>query len=117
MGNLDTIDHSRKELLVQLTNVSRSVQPDPREIGGLQRSDGAHRAGVRAVGGGLEHLQTGQKGVGEGPEAVYELSTWHLPMVRRRQQAGVLMDHLGIIRTLTSLLLGKIEYLPLTLRL
>ena len=80
------------------------------ELMGMKRPDGAHRARAGAVGGGLEHLQTGQR-------QFVNCSLGILAMVRRRQQAGVLLDHLSTIRTLSSLLLVKIEYLHSTLRL
>jgi len=102
VGDLDTIDQSRKELLVQLTTVSRRVFSLILERQGDCSDQMEHIVQVQEqLGEGLNTCRQGREGLGRAQRQFVNCSLGILAMVRRRQQAGVLLDHLGTIRTLS----------------
>jgi len=102
VGELDTIDQSRKELLVQLTTVSRRVFSLILERQSDCSSQLEHIVKVQEqLGEGLDTCRQGREGLGRAQSQFVNCSLGILARVRRRQQAGVLLDHLATIRTLS----------------
>ena len=85
VGELDTIDQSRKELMGQLTTVSSRVF----SLILKRQSDCSSQ---------LEHIVEVQQHLGEG---LMICTQGREGMEGRRQHAGVLLDHLATIRTLS----------------
>ena len=102
MGELDTIDQSRKELMGQLTTVSRRVFSLILERQSDCSSQLEHIVEVQEqLGEGLMTCTQGREGLGRAQRQFVNCSLGILARVRRRQQAGVLLDHLATIRTLS----------------
>jgi len=102
VGELDTIDQSRKELMGQLTTVSRRVFSLILERQSDCSSQLEHIVEVQEqLGEGLMTCTQGREGLGRAQRQFVNCSLGILARVRRRQQAGVLLDHLATIRTLS----------------
>jgi len=102
VGELETIDQSRKELMGQLTTVSRRVFSLILERQGDCSSQLQHIVTVQAeLGEGLATCRQGREGLARAQRQFVNCSLGILARVRRRQQAGVLLEHLATIRTLS----------------
>jgi len=102
VGELETIDQNRKELMGQLTTVSRRVFSLILERQGDCISQLQHIVKVQAeLGEGLTTCRQGREGLARAQRQFVNCSLGILARVRRRQQAAVLLDHLATIRTLS----------------
>jgi len=102
VGELDTIDQSRKELMGQLTTVSRRVFSLILERQSDCSNQLEHIVKVQEeLGESLTTCREGRDGLARAQRQFVNCSLGILAMVRRRQQAGVLLNHLATIRTLS----------------
>jgi len=102
VGELETIDQSRKELMGQLTTVSRRVFSLILERQTDCSSQLEHIVKVQEeLGEGLTTCREGREGLARAQRQFVNCSLGILARVRRRQQAGLLLTHLATIRTLS----------------